>query len=62
MHLSPDGRDAVVAWSEDGEVFYRESRGSGWRSARSLRLDHGLDLAGAHAMLEQRADERGGSE
>lgn len=60
MHLSPDGRDAVVAWSEDGAVVYRESRGDGWSGARSLRLVNGLDRAGAQAILERRADERGG--
>lgn len=58
VHLSQNGREAVVAWSVEGAVLYRESQGAGWSAPRRLRLADDLDLARAHEILARRADER----
>lgn len=58
VFLSRDGRQVVVSWHEEGVVYYRESRGQGWSELRRLSLGTELDLARAHEILAQRADER----
>ncbi len=59
LHLSRNGRETLVSWLADGIVFYRESRGQGWSAPRPLHLGPNLDLAHAHQLLDQRAEERG---
>jgi hypothetical protein len=58
LFLSPNGREVLVSWLEDGVVYYRESRGAGWSDIRPLRLGNGLDLGRAREILERRADDR----
>ncbi len=59
LHLSRNGREALVSWLNDGVVYYRESQGAGWSAPHPLRLGPNLDLARAQQILDQRADERG---
>jgi len=58
LYLSPSGEDALVAWSEDGQIFYRESRGEGWSTVRRLGIGVGVDQGLAWKILETRAHER----
>jgi hypothetical protein len=55
--LSRSGRHALVHWVEGRFVRYRESTADGWSAERSLTLGESLDLAGARALLAQRASE-----
>ncbi len=36
--LSADGADALIAWEEDGQLRYQESRGEGWSGVRAISL------------------------
>lgn len=60
MYLSQSGREVLVAWVEDGTVYYRETRREGWSSVRSLVLSDEFDLSRAYEVLERRAHERVG--
>lgn len=59
LHLSRNGRQAIVSWLQDGAVYYLESQARGWSTPRTLHLRAGLDLAHARQLLDQRAEERG---
>lgn len=56
--LARSGRDVLVAWSEEGAVHYRESRGEGWSPARRLGLGANLSPGRAHEILKRRVEER----
>ncbi len=58
LHLSRNGRAALVSWVDHGVVNYRESQGEGWSAPHLLHLGVNLDLAHARQILDQRADER----
>lgn len=58
LYLSRNGREVVASWSDDGVIYFRESRGQGWSETRPLRLGSELDLGRAREILERRADER----
>ncbi len=59
LHLSRNGREAIVSWLDGGVVKYRERQPNGWSAPRQLRLGANLDLAQARQLLDQRAEERG---
>lgn len=59
IHLSPNGREVLVSWVQDGVVHYRESRGEGWSTARPLRLGADLELPHIREILDRRAEARG---
>lgn len=58
VYLSPTGEDALVAWSEDGQILYRESRGEGWSPVRTLGVGATADEEMVWKILEARANQR----
>ncbi len=58
LHLSVDGRNAVLAWQHGSNLVYVESIDEGWGPERRLALGESFDLATARAMLETLAASR----
>jgi hypothetical protein len=58
ISVSLDGSDAIVSWDLPTEVRYRETTAQGWGPINVLTLNGTLDLARAHAILDQRVRDR----
>jgi hypothetical protein len=58
MYLSNDGGQALIAWSQDDLVSYRETQGDGWGDVLTLRLGGDLTLDEAQLILRRRAQSR----
>lgn len=55
--LSPDGADALIAWEENGQLRYQESREDGWSDVRAISLET-VDRASALEIVENRIRNR----
>ncbi len=55
--LSPTGGDALIAWEEDGQLRYQESRGDGWSETRAIALAT-IERERALEIVEQRIRNR----
>jgi hypothetical protein len=55
--LSADGADALVAWEQDGQLRYQESRGEGWSDTRAIALGT-VGLERALEIVEHRVRNR----
>jgi hypothetical protein len=55
--LSADGADALVAWQEEGQLRYQESRGEGWSDTRAIALGT-VGLERALQIVEHRVRNR----
>jgi hypothetical protein len=55
--LSADGADALVAWEQDGQLRYQESRGEGWSDTRAIALGT-VGLERALQIVEHRVRNR----
>lgn len=53
LYLSRNGRESLVAWEEDGAIFYVESDGDFWKGEQSIALSDTLDRASAFKILEE---------
>jgi hypothetical protein len=58
LFLSPRAQEASVAWNTAGAVRYRETKGGGWDSQRTLALGPTLSRDQAYKLVEQRLDEQ----
>ena len=56
--LSSSGFHALVAWEEEGRVYFRETLEDGWGEIGSLEPLLDLDTAAIYRMLEERVAER----
>jgi hypothetical protein len=55
--LSADGADALIAWQQDGQLRYQESRGEGWSGVRAISLAT-IDLERALEVVAHRIRNR----
>jgi len=55
--LSADGADALVAWEQDGQLRYQETRGEGWSGVRAISLAT-VDLERALGIVAHRIRNR----
>ncbi|MCP3959812.1 MAG: hypothetical protein GY719_18340 [bacterium] len=52
--LSESGRNVIIAWEQDGAVFYRESIEESWSEPVMIELSESLDRETVFQMLEER--------
>lgn len=52
--ISDTGEDAMIAWANQGRVFYCDSNATGWSETRELPLSGGIDVQKAYEILDQR--------
>ncbi|MEM9290120.1 MAG: hypothetical protein AAGD01_00400 [Acidobacteriota bacterium] len=55
--ISDSGENMLLAWEEDGILYYRETVEGGWSEVLSLSLDT-MSAESAYALLQQRTDAR----
>lgn len=58
LFLSSSGYHAMVAWEEDGRVFFRETADAGWGEIGSVEPAKGLEISAIYQMLERRVASR----
>lgn len=54
LFLSRTGDHALVAWTAESKVYYRETEGAAWGERQSVELRDGLDQETVHGILFQR--------
>ena len=52
--ISPDGRDMIVSWTEEGKVHYVETQDDQWAEERTLQWSDETSLDLAFAILQRR--------
>jgi hypothetical protein len=58
LFLSQTGDDAIVAWTDSGNILYLQSQGTGWSNQNQINLAGSLDAPSAYNILKQRARSR----
>ncbi|MEM7480763.1 MAG: hypothetical protein AAF481_06290 [Acidobacteriota bacterium] len=58
LFLSQDGQNFLMAWEQQGVVFFRETEGADWQPTYSLGPAVVGGLRGAQELLEQRVSDR----